>query len=511
MVKESKLIATVKKCGEKILNMVTPKRVSILLTIIYVVSLIPLLWISFYNYPSADDYSIGSSCHQMWVTSHSIFRTLWQGVLNAAHDWLHWMGYFTSNFLMAVPPSTFGERWYVLTAWIMIGMLSLSTIYLIRCIIVKVFHGDKYISNSISMIILFASVQCMCPAGRVEAFYWYSGAANYILLHSMSLFFLGLLVSAYYDAGKKRTWDLVAASILGFLVGGGNQMTALNVAVVVLVAVVMMSVQKAWERGKSLRVPIGLFYFGFIVNVAAPGNWVRAEGASGMNPVKAVFVSLYECLDRVIGEWTTWPIVILMIMLIPLFWQIVGKITFKFQYPGIVVLFGYGLVSAMMTPPIFAVGNMEAGRLQALTYLMYILILSLCVGYVTGWVRKKLDTRSALWMQSNEFTVAQRWCVLICIVFIVFGSAITVIPEPHYFTYSSALVDLTDGSAKAYGETLRERAVLYNNGKGGVVVVEVLPAQPKLLYFSDVKEESDNWENRGVSKFYGLDAVLVRK
>lgn len=497
--------------GEKCKRWVTPKRLSVFLTIVYMAGLIPLLWIGYYNYPSADDYSIGSNCRQAWVATHSVLATVWAGIVRAAEDWLDWMGYFTSNFLMAIPPSTFGERAYVLTCWIMIVMLSLSTMYLLRTVFVKVFKADKHVSNCVIMLMLFITVQCM--VGRVEAFYWYSGAANYILVHSFCMFFYGLLISAVYDTGKKRIFDLTAASVLGFLVGGGNQMTALNGAIVLLVVIGFLTVQKKWKEYKGHIVPIAFFYIGFILNVAAPGNWVRAEGTNGMNPIKAVFVSFYYCLDYCLSEWSGWPVLLLVLILIPLFWKMVGRSEFQFRYPLIVVLFGYCLVSAMMTPPLFAVGSMEAARLQALTYTMYILVLTLCVGYVTGWVRRKAEASSERKEQTAKdtyFSVNEIWCILVCLLLFAFASVITVIPEPHYFTFSSALTDLANGSAKAYGDAMKERAVLYNSGEKDVVV-EPLTAQPALLYFSDIKEDPEDWENRGLCRFYGIDSVRVEK
>ena len=128
---------------EKITHWITPKRIAFFLTIVYLGSLIPVLWIGWYNYPSADDYSIGSNCRQVWVNSHNLFAVLGAGIARAAEDWVNWMGYFTSNFLMAVPPSVFGERFYVLTVWIMVFMLSFSTWYLLRNIFVKVFQKMK--------------------------------------------------------------------------------------------------------------------------------------------------------------------------------------------------------------------------------------------------------------------------------------------------------------------------------------------------------------------------------
>ena len=496
--------------GESLTKLITPKRVAFLFTAIYFLRWIALFWIARDNYPSADDYSIGSGCRLVWMERHSLLQTILQGIVHAADDWMNWMGYFTSNYLMAVPPSVFGERWYVLTTWIMLGMLSFATMYLIHSILVKALNADKYISHSIAMVILFATVQCMCPAGRVEACYWYCGAANYIFVHGMSLFYFGLLISAYYDKGKKRIWDLVAASILGFLTGGGNQMTALNVAVVVLIGIVMLTLGKKWSRCRILGIPMGFFYLGFIMNVASPGNWVRASETSGMGPIKAVFVSFYECLDRAVSEWTTWPVIVLMLMLIPLFWHVAGSVRLNYRYPAVILFLGYCLVSAMMTPPFFAVGNIEAGRIQALTYVMYILILSLCVGYMTGWVRRRMDEKAQKNAEDKRFTVSQSWCLVGCFLLLVCGSILNVIPEPHCFTYSSAIEDLRNGSAKAYGEVLRERIEVYHDGSQGVVEVDPLPARPELLYFSDIREDGGYWENIGLARFYALDGVRVK-
>lgn len=507
---ENKITQLGKRWDERLRRLITPKSAAVLTTVIYVLSLVPLLWIAWYNYPSADDYSIGSNCHQTWVATHNVFSVIWQGIVRSADDWLNWMGYFTSNFLMAVPPSTFGERFYVLTTWIMLGMLSFSTMYLFHALFVKAFKADQYVSHSAAMLTLFASVQCMCPAGRGEAFYWYSGAANYIFVHSMSLFFFGLLISAAYDKGKKRTWDLAAASFLGFFTGGGNQMTALNVAIVLLTAIIFITFRKKWKKLKALRGPVGLFYLGFLLNVAAPGNLVRAEDSHGMNPVKAVLVSFYECLDRVISEWTTWPVIVIMIALIPLFWHMAGNISFQFSCPLIAVFLGYCLAAAMITPPVFAVGNMEAGRLQALTFLMYILILALCTGYVTGWARKKYDNRAEALVQTNGFSAESCWCLLGCLVFLAFGSALSIVPEPRYYTFSSALTDLANGSAREYGDALKERMERYNSKAEGIIEVEPLTSHPVLLYFSDIKEDPEDWENRGLSRFYGIDGVRVR-
>lgn len=507
--------------GKFVSGWLTPKRLFWLLLIVYLLSLVPLLWIGFYNYPSADDYSIGSDCRQTFVNTHSLLATIGTGIVRAADDWLNWMGYFTSNFLMALPVNTFGERAYVWTSVIMIGALSVSTAYLLKAIFCKVFRADKYLAGSAILLMLFITVQRM--QGRVEAFYWYSGAANYILVHSLCMWFYGLLISAVYDKGKKRTGKLVGASILGFLVGGGNQMTALNGAVVLLVAILCVSLQKKWKNYRVFWWPIGLFYLGFLLNVAAPGNWVRAADATGMNPVKAIFVSFYYTFDYCISQWSGWPVLLMVLLLIPLFYHMAGHTTFAFPCPLGVVAFGFCLVAAMMTPPLFAVGGIDAQRLQALTYTMYILVVTLSTGYVAGWFRRKLEQRSLKQKEEREQNVRGKqeeglkrfsgntaMYLLFCLLFFAFGSSLAVIPTPHYFTFSSAITDLANGSARAYGEARKERLKVYESGKKDVVVRE-LPTQPELLYFSDIKEDPEDWENRGLCKFYGFDSVRVQK
>lgn len=505
------------KLTEKMQKILTPKVLAFFLTIVLIGSLIPLLVIAQYNYPSADDFGVSSTCRAVWVSSHSVFQTICQAVSIAWHDYFNWMGYFTSIFLMTIHPGVFGEQYYSLTTWIMVGMVCFSAMYLLHAVFVKGLKADRYVSHCVTMLMLFISIHCM--VGRVEAFYWYCGAVNYIFLHSMSLFFFGALISAVYDKGKKKLWDLVIASILGFFTGGGNQMTALNVAIVLVTAMGIMMYQKKWKPNKAIWLPMGLFFLGFLLNVAAPGNWVRAEDAEGMNPVKAVFVSFYYCLDYAMSEWTGWPVLIFIIALIPLFWHMAKKIRFQFPCPIVAVLYGFCLVSAMITPPLFAMGNIGAERLQSLMFLMYILVLTLSVGYVTGWARKRLDqfkereetTADKQEMEADyRFSANAIWCLVGCFVFFTLATGISVIPEPHYFTFTSAITDLVNGNAKAYGDTMKERVAILNSDDA-VVEIPPLPAQPKLLFYDDLEEDPGDWINRGAVKFYQKESIAVQK
>lgn len=486
---------------------ITPKVMAFGLIVMYAVSLIPLLWIGKYNYPSADDFTNGSACHRAYVNGEGLFGILGAAWERMLYEWEAWRGCYTASFLSALMPGAFGENRYALTVWLILGMLTFSTAYLLYVILVKGFCLKKEYFISITMILLFVNVQCM--VGRVEAFYWYSGAVNYTFLHGLSLIYFSLLLHAGYSCGKKQGLLLAVATIVGFLTGGGNQMTPLNTAIVLICMLLYLIWKKRWKQYRVWSLPAAAFFVGFIINLAAPGNQVRAAASSGMNPVKAVMVSFYYCLDLVLGEWMTWPIIIMVILLVLVFWKAADKASYQFEWPGFVVLFGYCVVSAMFTPALFAVGNVEAPRIQSLTFTMYLLVLTLCVGYVTGWARKRYDQRkedAVTGIENDRFSERELWCLIITVGFFCFAAVITIIPEPHYFAFSSAVEDLRNGNAEAYAEVMEERIEDYQSG-GKNLTVKSLPTRPELLYFSDITPFAEDWENQGVCRFYELDAV----
>lgn len=149
----------------------------------------------------------------------------------------------------------------------------------------------------------------------------------------------------------------------------------------------------------------------------------------GMNPIKAVIVSFYYSLDYCVNEWTGWPVFLLVIVLIPLFWRLFEKTVFTFRYPLMVVLFGYGFLSLMLVPSLITVGNVEAAGLQAIVFAVYILVLTLCEGYVIGYIRRWLSgqtpEKGLEAVDSQYFTINEIWCILGCILFFVVAWVLT--------------------------------------------------------------------------------------
>lgn len=505
------IVGMVDKCANFLYKFITPANLLFFFIILYVASLIPLFLIGCYNYPVADDYTFGAACRNVWMESHSVIAVIMRAATRAWEYYLNWAGCMSSSFFMALQPGVFGESLYKITPFLMIGITSISVIYFMRAVFIKLLKGNSYLIYSITVFMLFVMIQCMPEPA--EGLFWYNGSLHYTFMNGISLFLYGTLISALLEKNLSRKHrDFIISAILGFIAGMGNFMTALNVGIVLTLLILALIIGKKFKEQQFIIVPVVVSYLAFMINVAAPGNAVRAATSNGMNPVKAIFASFYYVLDYCLGDWSGWVVLIFVIVTATLFWNASKGVEFNFPYPLFVAVLNYCILAAMITPPLYGSGNIEAGRIKSLIFIMYILLLTLTVCYVTGWAQKRLEGMGiATAKASKEVALSpnSKAAVAACIAFLFVGSVLCIIPNPEYYTFSMAAVDLLNGNAKAYAEAMQERIEIYNNSAGMDVEVEPLSVRPKLLCTSDISEDSEDWINLGVCRFYGLNSVRV--
>jgi len=481
------------------------KTISRIVTALYILCLIPLLWIAWYNYPSADDFSMGYRAYSEYVSSGgNVFAAVWGALYMAWYDYFNWMGYFSSTFFLSIPPSVFDERLYFIGAYIILGALTFGYIYFFKVVFVKLLKRDKYLVNIITMIILIITVECL-PVGmaRVESIYWYCSAANYTLMYALGLIYIGLLLSATVDKAKKRVYDIFMACILGFIVGGGNYMTSLSVALFSVLFGVWLFARK---KEKILLLPVFVNLIAFILSCLAPGNNVRGDSVEGFGAVKTILVSIYYVLELCVDKWTTWAVLLLVVISIPFLWKLAKGCTLSFKYPIVVLFFAYMFVAANIAPPMYSLANIGAGRLQALFFMQYILVLELSVFYMIGWLQRTLRIDVSINNNETVYGPLAGVVVVSAILFLVL-SAINVKPVPEYFTSSCAVKDLVNGHAAYYRQqNLARRQELLNDNVQDVVL-DYYEYEPDLLFFADITTDPQDWTNNAVRRYYGKNSV----
>lgn len=208
----------------------TERKKMILIHIAWILALAVILWplftIAKYDYPSADDWSFGKYMYRAMQAGegitgvfHAIYQTLAQNV---------WEARFSILILSALQPAAFGEHFYRITPYLMIGSVILSQFLLLRECIAGQAKENRWLILPIGIPMAILQV-LYCPYPE-ESFYWYNGSVNYTFVYSLSLVLLTLYLEiALRETGKaKRVVLTVLASLLAILVGGNNFSTSVS-------------------------------------------------------------------------------------------------------------------------------------------------------------------------------------------------------------------------------------------------------------------------------------------
>lgn len=494
------------------------RRLSCLLIVLYVLSLIPVLIIGKYDYPSADDFSMGLGTRLVYEATGSFFAVAGKILSETVRYYRTWIGYFTSCLFTTVSPATFGEAWYALTPAVILLALHIGVAVFFYALMEKALGMKRYVRRCMTVLALFLMVQRM-PEGRlrVEAFYWYSGAGNYTLTFSAGLLYLAFYVLSVCGARKKnRSLFLVLACLLGFLAGGGNYLSALSFAVVsVLFAIYLV------KRKIGRLLPAAFYLCGFAVSCLSPGNRIRGGEAEGCGALKSILLSLYYTLSYPLNQWMNWAVLLILALAGVIFWMGFaesgpsGAVQPGFTAPFPAAVLAYGIVSCVVTPALYAQGNMDAGRIQSTFWLHAVLVLLLLEWYLVGGLYRRFSKEQNASAVSCLQNASAASCLrngaggfvrAILLFFIVF-SLLAVKGNPDFYTGTSAVFELLDGSATQYGRENEERLRILKNPREQDAVLPRYTVQPNLLYFEDVSEDPDDWINQKMSEYYGKNSI----
>ena len=519
------------------------RRLSYLLIVIYALSLIPVLVIGKYDYPSADDFSMGLGTRLVYEATGSLLAVAGKILSETVRYYRTWIGYFTSCLFTTVSPATFGEAWYALTPAVILLALHVSVAVFFYALMEKALGMNRYVRRCMTVLALFLMVQRM-PEGslRVEAFYWYSGAGNYTLTFSAGLLYLAFYVlSVCGVSSKNRSLFLVLACIMGFLAGGGNYLSALSFAVVSVLFAVYL-VKRKPRQGENSRMgrlcvigsllPAAFYLCGFAVSCLSPGNRIRGGEAEGYGALKSILLSLYYTLSYPLNQWMNWAVLLILALAGVIFWMGFAEkagngaqaVQLGFTAPFPAAVLAYGIVSCVVTPALYAQGNMDAGRIQSTFWLHAVLVLLLLEWYLVGGLYRRFSKEQNASAVSCPQNASAASCLrntsaasclrngacgfvrAILLFFIVF-SLLAVKGNPDFYTGTSAVSELLDGSAAQYGRENEERLRILKNPREQDAVLPRYTVQPNLLYFEDVSEDPDDWINQKMSEYYGKNSI----
>ena len=310
---------------------------------------------------------------------------------------------------------------------------------------------------------------------------------------------------------------------MGFLAGGGNYLSALSFAVVsVLFAVYLVKMKT--RQGENSRMgrlcvignflPAAFYLCGFAVSCLSPGNQIRGGEAEGYGALKSILLSLYYTLSYPLNQWMNWAVLLILALAGVIFWMGFAEkadngaqaVQLGFTAPFPAAVLAYGIVSCVVTPALYAQGNMDAGRIQSTFWLHAVLVLLLLEWYLVGGLYRRFSKEQNRSAASCLRNGAGGFVRAILLFFIVF-SLLAVKGNPDFYTGTSAVSELLDGSAAQYGRENEERLRILKNPREQDAVLPRYTVQPNLLYFEDVSEDPDDWINQKMSEYYGKNSI----
>ncbi|MCR4926907.1 MAG: DUF6056 family protein [Lachnospiraceae bacterium] len=499
----------------------TSKKSLRLLITVFVLALIPLYIIGFYDHPSVDDYFYGMETSAAWRETHSASAVFDAAFRETITTYNEWQGTYAAIFLMRLQPSVWGEKYYVIAPFFLITTFTIAMLIFFYVLLTRWFKAEGRPALAISLCITFCAMQFThMPA---DSFYWYNGSIYYTFFFSLMLAMYTLItLSIHSEKMAVRIISVFFAALIGVVIGGGNFVTALFSTFTLFLFFLYYIYKKNVRVAVSLGFILLLAGASFAFSIFAPGNAVRQASVGGSTGVFKALVYSIAYGGYNIASATTVPVFILWILLMPVFYRIASRISFSFKRPLLFALFTFAVFCSQGTPVFYAQGLKMPYRIMNIIYFCYYIFMPINLIYFMGYLHNRFKGRLFERLMTLPFEKAKAGKVFflgclaifsVCCVGLVNveqsedgGAVFTNIPMSV-----SATISLLNGDAKKYDAEMNARAEYLLGTDETDIVLEPLSATPEVLFHSDITPDPYHWKNIHLCMFYNKYMIRLSR
>lgn len=487
---------------KRLARWIDTKRLAFIAGILFIITMLPNWGLAFIARPAGDDYGYSAATRQVWLESHSIIEALKTGLETTKTMCNVWNGDWFSVFIFTLMPEAFvyGSFWIVPVFWslAMIG----ATVYFMHQLLVRMWGIKWYESLTIAVLVLLMSYQWVPSSGI--ALYWYVGVIHYIMPHVVALFLLGFLIRFLQTEEKKY----IVLSAFGMVAIGGSSYYSVFL---VLLTYVLIFACEVWKEKKvwwmSLPTIAGLVALYF--QIKAPGNAARVGDTLGFSVGKAIDTVLGALAQGIviIGQYMKekpWIFLILLLAAILLWMSLIEtESNFVFRYPLLFVGYMYGIYASMFTPEIYAATEISGGP-PTMEYLTFLLTAVISIGYVEGWLIKRLREKNKLCNRPWYYIyILMLYSVFMCICILISKGEIK---ETLFYESMEYIVS---GAASDYKEQMdQQEKILLDDSIKEAYLCPTNDQQGPLMHMP-VISDPNAFTNRVIKEFYGKEYVVA--
>lgn len=471
--------------------------------IIFLILLIPIVYLTGVNRASGDDYGYGFHTRMAWMGTHSMVE-VFKGMCRTVRDFYGaWQGTWFSIAVFSLQPEVFHDRAYVVVAVLMLSLWIGSTGCLFREVLCRKLGFDGWSCLLISVWFLIISIEFI--PGTKSAIYWFNGCAHYMLPFAMCQV-LTVWLLRYGETFRKRTF--VGIFIFMTLLGGSNYQAALLALITAFYVCVTVWLFRRDRRIFLLGIPVLTELAGLVVSMRSPGNAVRGGKEFGFSLARALRTigDSFVCAVKDIGVYgkerplALVGLLFLFLLFLVILWQ--REEGLHIPYPFVAGLMLFCLYSAMQAPAIYADVEYSKG-VPNTNYLVFLLtaafiLLMAADGLVTLIKNRKEDVtaKKILWgvvaaglLLCAAFGLVKRSSIKSC-------------------TSYAALVYITSGQAADFREQMDLQTKLLEDDTVADAVIPGINDQQGPLMHMPVTGDKNAYTNQVTGSFYGKRSVI---
>jgi hypothetical protein len=442
--------------------------------IIGIFAIMPFIMLSFFNYPSSDDF-----CYSL----QSMKLGFWKAQLKTYEGW---SGRYFATAILSINPLVFKwiDGYKILSASILVMFMG-SIYYFIKTLFSNRISKKEELNISIALIVLYFYQMTRVVAG----FYWMTASITYQLGTILSILSFAILLKVLFRVNDENKKVYICFSLLYAIGAIGSNETIMFILFLQLFAVLISNYLITKKLNRYLVFLFLIAAFACFVVYVAPGNIHRFQNDTEVykNPelrhnfILSLSTSFMTATKYTIEWLTNLTIILFTALYIPYGIKIsegIPKSNSPFSiHPAMSIMIFLTIFVLCFFPSYWGTYHLER-RVVNVIYLYFLIGWFFNVQVIIYYLSQKEITIKHF---SNPVSVL---IAIMIIIKLAAGGNIQI-----------AYKDLISGSAYRYNNEMNARYEKISKCKSEVCEIEKISNRPSTIFWDDITTDEKHWVN----------------